>query len=179
MRLKKILPLFAFVCLFVQVGLSQNGKAENNVWTPKQANAWYKKQPWFVGPNFLPSTAINQLEMWQAETFDTLTINKELSLAQSIGMNAVRVFLHDIPHQQDATGFYNRINKFLEIANRHKIVANIFLLQVTQIRMYKFALIQEVVVIVGVGVVSFGGVGIRHAATISGSHLHIEAAVCQ
>ena len=97
MRLKKILPLFAFLCLVVQVGLTQNGKAENKVWTSKQANAWYKKQPWFVGPNFLPSTAINQLEMWQTETFDTLTIDKELTLAQSIGMNAVRVFLHDIP----------------------------------------------------------------------------------
>ena len=121
MRLKKILPLFAFVCLFAQAGLTQKGKAENSIWTPKQANAWYKKQPWLVGPNFLPSTAINQLEMWQAETFDTLTIDKELALAQSIGMNAVRVFLHDLPHKQDATGFYARINKFLEIANRHKI----------------------------------------------------------
>ncbi len=121
MRLKKFVALFAFVCLFVQPGMTQKGKVENSVWTPKHANAWYKKQPWLVGPNFLPSTAINQLEMWQAETFDTLTIDKELGLAQSIGMNAVRVFLHDLPHKQDAAGFYSRINKFLEIANRHHI----------------------------------------------------------
>ena len=61
MRLKKILTLVAFVCLITQVGLTQKGKSENGIWTPKQANAWYKKQPWLVGPNFLPSTAINQL----------------------------------------------------------------------------------------------------------------------
>ena len=39
-------------------------------WTEAQAKAWYAAQPWPVGANFLPSTAINELEMWQADTFD-------------------------------------------------------------------------------------------------------------
>jgi len=90
-------------------------------WSEPQANAWYDKQPWLVGANFIPSNAINQLEMWQADTFDAVTIEKELGLAESIGMNTVRVFLHDLLWQQDARGFANRIDIFLTIAARHHI----------------------------------------------------------
>lgn len=122
MYIRKFLPAIAFGFLLLQSGMAQNkSQGKSNVWTPKQANAWYQKQPWLVGPNFLPSTAINQLEMWQKETFDTATIDRELGLAQSIGMNTVRVFLHDLVFQQDPGGFLERIDKFLEIATRHKI----------------------------------------------------------
>ena len=61
-------------------------------WTLAQANAWYAKQPWLVGANFLPSNAINQLEMWQANTFDLVTIDRELGWAAGIGMNTARVY---------------------------------------------------------------------------------------
>ena len=50
-------------------------------WSEAQANAWYAAQPWLVGADFLPSTAINQLEMWQADTFDPITIDRELGWA--------------------------------------------------------------------------------------------------
>src|SRR5271169_3961032 len=59
-------------------------------WTEAQANAWYAAQPWPVGANFLPSTAINELEMWQADTFDAATIDRELGWAEGIGMNTMR-----------------------------------------------------------------------------------------
>lgn len=121
MHLNKITLAFALVLFLLQPSIAQKKSKERNIWTPKQAQSWYKKQPWLVGPNFMPSTAINQLEMWQEATFDTLTIDKELGLAQSLGMNTARVFLHDLLHQQDSIGFYLRINKFLEIADRHKI----------------------------------------------------------
>ncbi|MBX2924149.1 MAG: cellulase family glycosylhydrolase [Chitinophagaceae bacterium] len=94
---------------------------ERTIWTKEEANAWYAKQAWLVGCDFLPSTAINQLEMWQAETFDTATINRELSWAASIGMNTVRVYLHDLLYQQDSTGFLQRMDAFLQIASRHGI----------------------------------------------------------
>src|SRR3954447_19712504 len=64
-------------------------------WSQSEANGWYSKQPWYVGVNFIPSSAVNQLEMFQAETFDAPRIGRELALAQSLGMNAIRVFLHD------------------------------------------------------------------------------------
>jgi len=91
------------------------------IWTKEQANAWYAQQPWLVGPNFMPSTAINQLEMWQAETLDTLTISRELGWAESLGMNTARVFLHDLLYEQDSLGFFNRVDVFLKIAQQHHI----------------------------------------------------------
>jgi hypothetical protein len=93
------------------------------IWTKEKANEWYKKQGWIVGCDFLPSTAINQLEMWQAETFDTATINRELGWAESIGFNTVRVYLHDLAWKVDPKGFKERINQFLSIASIHKIKA--------------------------------------------------------
>ncbi|HVZ55369.1 MAG TPA: hypothetical protein VG870_01815 [Chitinophagaceae bacterium] len=90
-------------------------------WTQAQARAWYARQPWLVGANFLPSTAINQLEMWQADTFDTTTINRELGWAAGIGMNVMRVYLHDLAWQQDPAGFLERMDRFLAIAHRQGI----------------------------------------------------------
>ena len=78
-------------------------------------------QPWLVGCNFLPSTAINQLEMWQPETFDAATIDRELGWAESLGFNTVRVFLHDLPWNDDRDAFFKNVDKFLEIAAKHKI----------------------------------------------------------
>ena len=83
-------------------------------WTEKAANDWYAKQPWLVGSNYLPATAINQLEMWQADTFDPIWIDTELSWAEGLGMNTMRVFLHDLLWKQDSGAFQRRIDKFLE-----------------------------------------------------------------
>lgn len=88
-------------------------------WSPARARAWYDGLPWLVGCNFVPSTASNQLEMWQAATFDEPTLARELSWAAGLGMNAVRVYLHDLVWASDANGFADRIDRFLALAARH------------------------------------------------------------
>jgi hypothetical protein len=113
--MKKTFVVLCFLCIAI------SDQAQKQVWTAEEANAWYKEQAWMVGCNFIPSTAINELEMWQAETFDKQTIDRELGWAQGIGMNSVRVFLHIVPWQTDAIGFKQRINEYLFIANKHKI----------------------------------------------------------
>ena len=90
-------------------------------WTAEQAHQWHAAQPWLVGCNFTPAYAINQLEMWQADSFDLDAIDGELALAASLGMNAVRVYLHDLLWAQDAVGFMARIEAFLGVADRHGI----------------------------------------------------------
>jgi hypothetical protein len=90
-------------------------------WSESVAKKWYARQPWLCGCNYIPATAINQLEMWQADTFDPSRIDTELELASSIGMNTVRVFLHDLLWDQDAAGFIERIDIFLQIADKHGI----------------------------------------------------------
>lgn len=88
-------------------------------WTVERANEWYKKQPWLVGCNYLPGNAVNQLEMWQAETYDPQRIDLELGWAESLGFNALRVYLHDLCWRDDESGFCSRIDDFLGIAERH------------------------------------------------------------
>jgi hypothetical protein len=86
-------------------------------WTADEAQAWYRRQPWLAGCNFIPSTAVNQLEMWQAETFDIETNERELRWARDIGFNTVRVFLHNLLWQRDARAFLERMDRFLEVAS--------------------------------------------------------------
>jgi hypothetical protein len=90
-------------------------------WSPEKATAWYRTQPWLVGCNFSPSTAINQLEMWQADSFDPATIDRELSWAEGLGFTSVRVFLHDLLWQQDSAGLLRRMDEFLALAKKHRI----------------------------------------------------------
>ncbi len=92
-----------------------------NHWSVDKANKWYSRLRWPVGCNFIPSTAINQLEMWQADTFDPATIDRELGWAAGIGMNTARVYLHDLAWTGDPSGFRKRIDEFLRIAGKHGI----------------------------------------------------------
>ena len=95
--------------------------AQTARWPEQKANTWYAQQPWLVGSNYVPKSAINQLEMWQEETFDADQIEKEFTWAEAMGMNTMRVFLHDLLWEQDARGFQKRMDRFLAIAARHHI----------------------------------------------------------
>ena len=95
--------------------------AQTARWPEQKANAWYAQQPWLVGSNYVPKSAINQLEMWQEASFDPAQIETEFAWAEAMGMNTMRVFLHDLLWQQDAAGFQKRIDRFLAIASRHHI----------------------------------------------------------
>ena len=95
--------------------------AQSQRWSEQQARDWYAKQPWLVGSNYNPASAINQLEMWQADSFDPKRIDLELGWAEGLGMNTMRVYLHDLLWQQDPEGFKRRLDEFLRIAQRHRI----------------------------------------------------------
>ncbi len=110
-----LLSLFAFQNLFAQ------NQPIGKVWTAERANAWYAKHKWINGSDFIPSSAINQLEMWQADTFDPNTIDRELGWAEGIGFNTMRVFLHSVAWKEDKAGFKSRVGKYLAIADKHHI----------------------------------------------------------
>lgn len=114
--LKFLLP----VLLFVTLGFAQTNHAAK-VWSNEKANQWYVQHKWLTGADFIPANAINQLEMWQASTFDLPEIDKELGFAETIGFNTMRVFLHSVAWKQDPIGFKNRINKFLSVSEKHRI----------------------------------------------------------
>jgi len=109
------------VLIWLMIFASSMVRAQESRWTEEQANHWYGDQPWLVGANFLPSDAVNELEMWQPETFNPTEIDRELGWAEGMGMNTMRVFLHNLLWEKDAKGFKERIDKFLAIAAKHHI----------------------------------------------------------
>jgi len=119
MKIAKPLLLTAILACAVS-GASAAGTRTAR-WTEQRANEWYRKQPWLVGSNYIPRSAINELEMWQEATFNAGQIDQELGWAEGLGMNTMRVFLHDLLWQQDADGFKKRIEQFLTIAAKHHI----------------------------------------------------------
>ncbi len=94
--------------------------AQTTRWPAEKANDWYQRKPWLVGSNYIPADAINELEMWQAVTFDPQRIDLELGWAESIGMNTMRVFLNNLVWEQDPRGYRKRIDTFLQICVKHK-----------------------------------------------------------
>lgn len=120
MRTTKRILISLFV-LLVPGLVSLRAAEPGQRWTPEKANEWSRQTGWLAGCNFIPSSAINELEMWQAETFDPKTIDRELGWAEGLGFNCVRVFLHDLPWQQDSKGFLERMDKFVALADQHHI----------------------------------------------------------
>lgn len=114
--MKKLLAALLFI-----PALLASAQRKDLHWSEEKANAWYAQQPWLVGSDYINRDSINQLEMWQADTFNPQQIDQELGWAQSIGMNTMRVFLHDLLWEQDPAGFKNRIDVFLTIAAKHHI----------------------------------------------------------
>lgn len=119
MNRKKPIHPWVVSVLCTLVTLSSSAAAER--WAAEKAKAWGEKTPWLVGCNYGPASAINQLEMWQADTFDPKQIDKELGWAKSLGFNSVRVFLHHLLWEQDREGFLKRLDEFLTIAEKHKV----------------------------------------------------------
>ena len=115
-----------FLCITLllatcMAGYGQSSVLEANRWSVEKAEAWYAEHDWLTGANFNPSTAINQLEMWQEDTFDPETIDRELGFAEGIGFNTMRVYLHSLAYEADPEGFKERIDTYLGLADRHGI----------------------------------------------------------
>lgn len=90
-------------------------------WSVQQATEWRERAGWLVGCNFTPSTCSNQLELWQEPTFDPVTIDRELGFAAELGMNSIRLFLHDLLWVIDPAGFLDRVDRVLELSAGHGI----------------------------------------------------------
>ena len=108
-------------CLLVALLAMSANAQDSSRWSAEQANASYAQHPWLVGAHYVPSDAINQLEMFQAATWNPRLNDKELGMAEGIGMNTMRVFLQDQLWSQDSAGFTSRLNEFLSLASKHHI----------------------------------------------------------
>lgn len=94
---------------------------KKNCWSKEKALKWQKEHPYTIGVNYIPQTAINSTEMWEEESFDIKTIDKELHWAHNYGYNGIRVFLPYIVYEREGENFLKTIEKFLQICDIHKI----------------------------------------------------------
>ena len=118
--MKKLLVILLVFQVFL-IACRQADPKQTRQWSLEKAQNWAKDRPWYIGANFNPSTAINQLETWQAESFDPETINRELGWAAGIGFNCMRVYLHHVAWEVDKEGFKQRMHQYLRIADKHGI----------------------------------------------------------
>ncbi len=86
-------------------------------WPAERTRAWAEHRPWYCGCNFLPSTAVNFVEMWYGPSFDPETIERELGWAAEIGLNAVRTNLPFVVWRHDRDGLMARLERFLALAD--------------------------------------------------------------
>ncbi len=120
LRLTRLAPVVLFLAATLSLAAADAAGAR---WSKEKAAQWYQRQPWPVGCNYIPSTAINQIETWQAESFDPRTIDRELGWAEALGFNTVRVFLHDLVWEADPAGFKKRLDQFLGLCQKHHLRA--------------------------------------------------------
>jgi len=121
--MKTLLPIL-FLTIITNVYAQKNyndSSAVQGKWSVEKINKWYDELPWLVGCNYYPASAINQIEMWQASTWDPKRIDLELGWAENIGMNTLRVYLHDLVWANDEQGLYKRMDEFLNICQKHNI----------------------------------------------------------
>lgn len=104
-----------------QCGKQNNCCKKSERWSEAKAAAWSAKLPWLSGCNYTPSNAINQIEMWSADTWSPELIDKELAAAEELGFNTMRVFLSSVVWENEGEEFVKRIDEFLNICKSHGI----------------------------------------------------------
>lgn len=109
--------------LLVVLFFSHTANAQENRWSEERANNWYQSVGWLNGVNYIPSDALNYTAMWDKTSFNPKLIDKELALAESIGINSVRFIMQYAVYEDDPQYFLNTLDKFLKICEKHKIVA--------------------------------------------------------
>jgi hypothetical protein len=110
-RLVLVISLFLPAVAFAQAGQLSIAAAKD----------WYARQPWIIGANYIQSNTVNQIEMWQPETFDGDRVDLELGWAESLGINTLRVFLHEMLWEHESGALQSRMRKLLSIAEKHKM----------------------------------------------------------
>ncbi len=85
-------------------------------WEKQRARAWMDARPWPLGCDYTPAYAANQLEFWRS--FNPEAIDGELALAEGLGFNTLRVYLHYLAWLPRPRVFLDRLGRFFDLAAR-------------------------------------------------------------
>lgn len=111
------ITLLLFITFNSHLSAQQTGER----WSEKKIWSWYNKQPWFCGFNYIPGYAINYTAMWDKTSFDPVAIDKELTLAEGLGLNCIRSVLQFAVYEDDPAYFLQTLDTFLGICDKHSI----------------------------------------------------------
>jgi len=84
------------------------GLGRTRAWTALLANV--------RGCNYVTSSAVNAIDMWQSGSLDLRAVDRELALARAVGLNSVRVFLPYLVWRSEQDHFLRHIDGFLAAA---------------------------------------------------------------
>ena len=127
-RFSRFVVLFGIVTsLWLSVRAERNGP-----WTAEKAWAWYGAQPWIRGCNYMPASAANRVDQWQALGAEDrfAEVERELALAERIGFNALRLLVEEQGFGvwlAEHDGFMARFERMLSIMDRHGLRAIVVL----------------------------------------------------
>lgn len=112
---------FCFSFCFLVPVLSILSQQKGLCWSQQKIWEWYDQQPWYCGFNYIPAYAINYTAMWDKTSFDSAAIDKELAIAEGLGLNCLRAVLQFAVYEDDPEYFLKTLDRFLSICKRHKI----------------------------------------------------------
>ncbi len=101
----KLFPLAVALLFIVSCNRPLSETGSDGLWSVERSIELQNRTGWLNGCNFLPSTAVNALDMWQKETSDPVTIERELGWAEDMGFNIMRVWLNSLVWKNDPEGF--------------------------------------------------------------------------
>lgn len=90
-------------------------------WTCEQANAWYEKQGWLRGCNFIGSDCTNRLDMFQSYKAEEKlkTAERELALCQQIGFNSVRIWANFDVYYAEPESYMEIFDRYIELCAKY------------------------------------------------------------
>ena len=80
----------------------------NRKWTEQEIWSWFREHEWISGFNFVPSTPAGAVYALQQAA-------KEISLAASLGLNSVRLFLPFELWRQQHDSFMKNLEEFISL----------------------------------------------------------------
>ena len=113
--------IIQFAALLAALTIHTTGVNASERWTKAQAQAWSEANPWFCGFNYIPANAVNYTAMWDKTNFSPEVIERELALAEEVGLNCARVVLQYAVYAENPKHFIKAFDKFLSICDKYHI----------------------------------------------------------
>ena len=107
--------LLVFALFFIATVCNAQGPGyppiSAGVWSAQKANQWYAGKGWLRGCDFIPQYRGQPTGNVAGGQLGSRHDRPRAGLAESIGLNCMRVFLHHLAWEEDPAGFRQRMDQ--------------------------------------------------------------------